>query len=157
MRLYMKQKMISITQGFNIMDENGSPVFKVKGELLTIGRKLHLLDLEGNELAFIRQKLLTILPKMYIYQNGQEIAIVKRELTLLRPRFVIEGLDWVIQGDYLAHDYSILVGNHPICRIHKVWLALGDCFEIDVDESVDLIPVIAVILAIDYCTDSQGG
>ena len=41
MKLYMKQKVFSWTDKFNIVDEQGNERYYVEGELFSWGKKLH--------------------------------------------------------------------------------------------------------------------
>ncbi|MGF3114721.1 hypothetical protein ACQV2R_04995 [Facklamia sp. P12937] len=44
MKLYMKQKMWSFKQDFDIYDQNKSPIYRVDSKLISIGRKTKILD-----------------------------------------------------------------------------------------------------------------
>ena len=64
MNLYIKQKIFSLKDKYNVCNELGEPVYSVEGELFSWGAKIHLYDLNGGELYYIRQKVLTFLPDM---------------------------------------------------------------------------------------------
>ena len=44
MKLYMKQKLFSLKQDFNIYDHNQTPLFRVSGKLFSVGRQLRIYD-----------------------------------------------------------------------------------------------------------------
>ena len=51
--LYIRQRVLSLTDRYDIYDEYGNPYFHVKSEFLTLAAKLHLYDRTGAELYYI--------------------------------------------------------------------------------------------------------
>ncbi len=154
-RLYMKQKVFSWRDRFTIKDENETDRYSVEGELISIGKKLHVYDNNEQEVAFVQQKVLTLLPRFFVFVNGTQVAEIVKEFTILKPKYRIEGLDWEVQGDILGHDYQITENGREIVRIHKVWLAWGDTFELDIADAADEVMALAVVLAIDCVMDAS--
>lgn len=158
MRLYMKQKMFSFKQDFNIVDENQQPVYKIDGELISIGRKLHIIDLKQNqEVALVKQKIMTLMPQVDVLVRGELVTSIRKKLTFFKDEYNVSDLGWTIKGDILAHDYDIYDAERDhIATINKKYFAFSDSYEFDIDESeVDPVYVIAVILAIDAVLDSR--
>lgn len=153
--LYMKQKVFSWRDRFAIKDAQEQDRYYVEGEIFTIGKKLHLFDTFGNEVAYVQQKVLTFLPRFFVFVNGQQVAEIVKEFTLFYPKYRIEGLGWEVEGDFLAHDYSITDRGREIINIHKVWLAWGDTYELRIADGVNEAMAVAVVLAIDCVIDSQ--
>ena len=154
MLLYMKQKVFSFKDRFTVTDRNGEARYFVEGKLISMGKKLTVSDAAGNEVAFVRQKVLTLLPKFFVEINGEEVAAIKKKLTFLKPKYEVEGLDWTVEGDFFAHDYSILENGEPIASIHKKWMSWGDSFELNISDSANEVIALAVILAIDAVMDA---
>ena len=154
MKLYIRQKVFSFGAKFNVTDEFEEEHYKVEGEVFTLVPKLHIYDTTGYEVALVQKKLLSLMPKFYVYVNGLQIAEIVKEITFLKPRYYIIGKDWTVEGDLLAHDYSIMSNGNEIARIHKVWMSWGDSFELDIYDTEDEVGLIAVILAIDAVMDS---
>lgn len=158
MRLYMKQKMFSLKQDFNIIDENQEPVYKVDGEFFAIGRKLHIIDLSQNqEVAFVKQKVMSLMPQVDVFVHGQQVTSIRKKLTFFKQEYDVSDLGWKITGDIWAHDYEIFdaEGDH-IASISRKYFAMSDSYEFSIDnEEVDPVYVIAVVLAIDAVMDSK--
>ena len=154
MKLYIRQKVFSWRAKFNITDEFGEEVYRVEGEIFTLGKRLHIFDNTGEEAALVQQKLFSLMPRFYVYVNGFKIAEIVKELTFLKPRYDIFGKGWTVEGDFLAHDYCIIDGGREIARVHKVWMSWGDSFELDILDTSDEVGLIAVILAIDAVMDA---
>ena len=154
MRLYMKQKVFSMKDRFTIKNEAGEDVYTVEGKFISLGKKLHILDLNGEEVAFVKQELLTFLPKFTVLQHDEPMAQIQKKMSFLKPKYVVTGLDWTIEGDVFAHDYTVFAGEQPIVTIHKKWMAWGDTYELDVAEGADVPLTVAVVLAIDAVMDA---
>lgn len=105
--------------------------------------------------AFVQQKVLTLLPRFYVYVNGSQVAEIVKEFTLLKPKYRIAGLNWEVQGDIFGHDYRITENGREIVRIHKVWLAWGDSFELEISDTANEVMALAVVLAIDCVMDAS--
>ena len=104
---------------------------------------------------FMKQKVLTLLPRFFVYVDGVLIAEIVKELTFLRPRYRIEGPEWRVDGDFWAHDYEIVdASGNPIVSVHKVWLAWGDSYELDIARREDEVQALATVLAIDCVMDA---
>ncbi len=154
-RLYIKQKVFSWRDKFTVWDEFGGDRYYVEGEIFTFGKKLHVYGADGGEAAFISEKVWSFLPRYRVYIDGEQVAMIVKEFTFLRPRYTIEGLGWEVQGSFWEHDYEISGGGGTVARIHKQWMTWGDCYEIDIDEGEDEVLVLAVVLAIDCVMAAQ--
>ena len=155
MKLYIKQKVFSIGAKFHITDENGENRYRVEGEVFTLGTKLHVYDSNEEEVALVQKKLLSIMPRFYVFVNGEKTAEIIKEFTFLKPRYHILGKNWTVEGDFLAHDYTIMEQGNEIASVHKVWMSWGDSFELNIYDTHDEVGLIAVILAIDAVMDSN--
>lgn len=155
MRLYMKQKVFSLKDRFTIKNEAGEDVYTVEGKFISLGKKLHILDPNGEEVAFVKQELLTLLPKFTVEQHGEPVAQIQKKLSFLKPKYEVTGLDWTIEGNFFAHDYSIFSGDQEVVSLHKKWMSWGDTYELDLSDAADPALVVAVVLAIDAVLDAQ--
>jgi uncharacterized protein YxjI len=150
----MKQKVFSWKDKFFVKDEGETDRYYVEGEVFTLGKKLHVYDAEQREVAFIRQKVWSFLPRYYIEIGGETIEIVK-EFTLLKPRFRFEGLPWTMQGDFWAHEYTMLDGERVVMQLSKKWLTWGDTYELDIADGGDELLCLCVALTVDCVLADQ--
>lgn len=155
MKLYIRQRVFSWVDRFSAKDETGADRYFVEGELFSWGKKLHVRDAYGNEAAFIQQKVFSFLPKFFVFIGDRQVAEIVKEFTLLRPLYRIDGLDWEVEGSFLAHDYEITKNGRAIVSIHKAWMSWGDCYELDIANPADEVLALAVVLAIDCVMDAQ--
>ncbi|MBQ9086350.1 MAG: LURP-one-related family protein [Clostridia bacterium] len=157
MKLYIEQRAFSWGDMFSIYDENGNPVYYVKGEVFTLGKRLHLYDLNGNELAYIEQKVFSFFPKYLIFVGGQQIGEVVQVFHFFKPRYAVNGLGWEIMGDLFAHEYEITNGITTIAAVSKEWFSFTDAYEIRFGFDVDEVAALSVCLVIDAFIDRNGG
>lgn len=149
MKLYVKQKVFSWKDKFNIYDEYGNEAYWVEGEVFSIGKKLDLFDKDNNHKAHIHQKVLSFLPRYFIQINGNDVSEVVKHFTLFNQKFSVTGYDWQVDGDFLAHEYEIHRDNYTVATISKEWFTLGDAYSINITDGVDPVAVISVVLIID--------
>ena len=155
MKLYMKQKVFSWKDKFAIKNEYGEDCYFVEGQLISLGKKLHIYDRNENEVAFVKQKVVALMPKFFVEIGGEDVAEITKKITLFKPKYVVNGLGWDVQGDMWSHNYTITQDGTPIVSIHKQWMSWGDAFELDIASGADEVLALAVVLAIDAVMDSQ--
>lgn len=155
MRLYLKQKVFSWRDRFFAKDEVGNDRYYAEGELFSWGKKLHIYDVNGNEVAFIRQKVFALLPRYFVEINGQVVCEIVKEFTFLRQSYRIEGMTWHLNGDFMAHEYSMNDGAREIMRMSKQWFTWGDSYEMDIADPRDELLCLCVALAVDCAMASE--
>ena len=148
MRLYIKQKVFSWRDKLFVKDEFGNDRYYAQGEIFSWGRKLHLYYADGQEVALIRQKVFSFLTRYYIDVGGYTYTLVK-EFTFLKPRLHIEGIQWRVEGDFWAHDYSLCDQYGMVMRISKRWFTWGDAYDLDIPNPANELMSLCVALAID--------
>ena len=137
MKLYMRQHVFTIGDRFNVWDEDGHDRWFVEQELLTWGKILRVYDLSGREAASIHQEVLTFRPRFTVTIGGQECAQVVQHFTLFVQEYTVEGPDWHIEGEFLAHEFTAWDGERRALSIEKEWLTWGDCYTLDIPEPRD--------------------
>ncbi|MBQ6118527.1 MAG: LURP-one-related family protein [Clostridia bacterium] len=148
-KLYIKQKVFSWKDKFSVFNELGEDVYRVEGEILSIGKKLHVKDLNDREVAFIHEKVFSLLPRYFISRNGSDIAEVRKKLTFLKARYEIPDFGWTVQGNFTAHEFTVESPTGTVAAISKKWFTWGDTYEINVAHGADPVNVLCVVLIID--------
>jgi len=159
MKYIVKQKIFSLTDSFNIKDEYENNMFYVKKQLLSFGNKLRIFDLSGNELCYIEQKVFRFMPEYNIYIAGELTATVKKKFALFRNDFEITsplGDMYKIEGNFWAHEFTILKGDIPVATISKKFFSLSDTYGVDIDDNEDQVTILALAIVIDMvCHDEN--
>lgn len=154
-KLYIKQKLISWGDAFEVKNEYEEDLYTVKGEVFSLGKKLHVFDMTGNEVALIRSKVWSWLPHFFVEVEGNPVAEIVGEFSFLKQRYHIEGCDWKIEGDCWGHNYQITQNGSPVVSIRKAWFTWGDSYELDIVEGQSELMALAVVLAIDVVAARQ--
>lgn len=156
MKLYIKQKVFSWNDKFTVKDEFGADRYYVEGEFFSWGKKLHVMDAQtGAEAAFIQQKVFSFLPRYYVFVDGIQVLEIVKEFTFLRPKYTVSGKNWEIEGDFFAHEYSVIQHGAVVASIAKEWLTWGDSYAITIARQEDEVAALAAVLAIDCAIAQQ--
>lgn len=151
MKYKIKQKVFSFGSNFSIKNEFDEDVYIIQGQVFTMGRKLRLFDIQDNELIYIEQQLLNFLPVYNIYINGEVAATIKKKFTLFRKEFIIESdeKNYTVEGDLLAHEFSIISEDKQVAQVSKEWFAFGDTYGVDIYESENHPFILALVIVLD--------
>ncbi len=102
MKFIIKQKLFSITDKYIIENEYGEKLYKAQKILMSMVKKIKIYDIEDRELVYIKEKFIKILPTYLIYMSGNHIATMKKDISILKPRFTVESIigDYEVKGIY---------------------------------------------------------
>ena len=157
MKLYIKEKAISVMDKFFVKDAKGNKVYEIRKKFgPAIGLKLYIFDMDGNELAYIKEKNISIKPKFRVFVGGEHTATIQKKLVALKPKYEVEELGWKIKGNIFEHNYQIVGDKGEAMNIHKGRLRLSDTFELEFTDTEHILEALAVVLAIDCVMDEDG-
>ncbi|MDD3171055.1 MAG: LURP-one-related family protein [Bacilli bacterium] len=157
-KYYIKQKIFTIGDKYNIFDENQNLVYYVKGEIFTLTSKLHLFSKKTDrEIFFIKRKFFTFLPQYDMFKNDELVASVFKKFTVFSHNIRIESNygDFDVQGNFLSHDFVINKSGEKVAEIHKKWLSWGDAYEILISEDENYEFYLALVIMIDNCIHNE--
>lgn len=151
MRLIIKQKIFSFGDNFVIRDEMDNPILTVKGKVFSFGDKLRIYDMYGNEIFYIEQKLFKLMPQYEIWQNGNQVAYLKREFTLFKPRINIQSVygNFTIEGKILQHNFTIYRDNQEVAVVSKKFMSFSDTYTLDIRENENVHFLTTLVIVID--------
>lgn len=152
-RYLMHEKLMSIGDDSWVEDEQGRKAFKVDGKALRARDTFLLEDAEGHEVASVQQHVADVRDTMAVERGGREVARVRKALVSpVRDRFDVDlagGEHWSVQGNVLAHEYSIDGGAGKVAEVSKKWFRVRDSYGIEVEPGQDDGLVLAVTAAVD--------
>lgn len=154
MKLFIKQRLFTMKERFEIIDDKQEMVYMAEADFFTLGKKLRVFDRAEQEVIFIEQELWSFLPHYKVSYKGTPFAEVKARFSF-RPKYEIIGPGWEVEGNMTAHEYRVLSGEKAIATISKQWFSWSDYYGIDVYAEEDVLPVLAIVLAIDAATDTN--
>jgi uncharacterized protein YxjI len=153
MKLYIKQRIFSFGDKYDVLDADENVVFDVESELFTFGSKLHLYNTQGQELYYIKSKLTFILAQYEIYNNNDLCATINQEFALFHSKLSVDsnlGI-FAIDGDFMTMNYQITRDGQYFGSISKKWLTWGDSYELDIPDDENAGFFCALVIAIDNC------
>lgn len=158
-RFTIKEKIVCLGDDFTIRDEHGNDAYFVDGKVFTIRDVLLFQDMRGNTLATIRRKLLSLGTTYVIERDGHETTVHKHLFTLLRCTFSVDvpgPNDLEAVGSLLDHEYEFRdTSGRVAARVSKAWLALRDCYGVEVAPGVDEVLILASVIVIDRCCHEE--
>ena len=149
MKLLFKQRVFSWFDSYDVYDENGTPVYAVKGQV-SWGHTFKIFDAGDNEIGTIQEKLFTFLPKFEIYLGNEYIGCITKEFTFFKPTFDINYNGWHVEGDFWEWDYRIMNDSGGLlATVTKELFNWTDTYTIDVENPEDALGALMLVLAID--------
>ena len=149
MKLLFKQKLFSWFDSYDVYDESGRTVYKVKGQLAW-GHRLKICDARGREVGTVRERIISLLPKFEIYLGDRYVGCISKQFTLFKPKYNIDFNGWHIKGNLFEWDYTILgVDGKTVATISKQLLRWTDTYVIDVADPADALCALMFVIAVD--------
>lgn len=149
MKLYIKQKVLSLNELFWVKDEKGNDIYSVTGSFLKIPKSFYIKDTKDNVVATIDRQMFQLFGVYDIQAKGETIRVL-RNFGFLRKSFAIDGIDWHLQGDLFSHEYDITRGNRIIMSLRKRWFTWGDTYELDILDEENALLALAISICVDY-------
>lgn len=155
MKLYIKNKLISLRGSSSVTDESGNDVFVVKGTFFTFTHKKRIKDADGKLLYKVRNKWFNFFThSAYIYDGeGEKVAKVKRKFGF-KNVFVVEGYsdEISVEGDFLSWTLDVYRNGEQIGTVRREF-ALTDSFVLETETEDDAAFMVALVIAIDNIGD----
>ena len=156
MKLYIRQRIFSWTDSYDVFDESGEARYEVRGKFFTLGHQIQVFDkATGREVGAIREKLFTILPQFEIEIGGKTCGTVRKELRLFKEDYRVDYRNWDVDGDILGWNYRVMDGRREVLSIQKELFRFSDTYCLHVGDPGDELPGLLLALAIDAanCTE----
>lgn len=160
MRLYLKQKVLSILDNYKVYDEQDNVVFVVKGRF-SIAHKFEIYTAKGAFVGTVKQRLFTFLTEKFDFydKNNNLVGTVTKKFTFFRPKYDLDFKKWTVEGDILSLNYVIKdENNNLIASINRKFFTIGDKYTLDIVNEDDAFNVVLITIGIDaaICTNSSG-
>lgn len=148
-QLYIKQKALSLSGKFTVKDQQENDVYYVEGSFMQIPKTFSIMNMARDEVALITKKTFSFRPKFFVEVNGKEQLTIKKEFSVFKARYTIEGTGIEIRGNWWDMDFQILQHGEVIGQVNKEWFSWGDSYKVEIlDEEMQEV-VIAIVVAID--------
>ncbi|MBQ8165449.1 MAG: LURP-one-related family protein [Lachnospiraceae bacterium] len=149
MKLFIKQRAFSWFDNYKIFDEDGNPMYSIRGEL-SWGHCLRMYDTQDTEVCMVREKRDTLLPKFEMYVGGTYIGSINKGSDVTKNVYSIDFNGWRIEGDLMESEYQIFDGQgYQIASMTKEVLKQADTYRIKITNPQDELYVLMLMVAID--------
>ena len=159
MRYVIREKLFRLAEDSAVTDQQGAPIYQVKGKIFSLHHTLVLMDLSGKELATVSKQIISLTPKFHITRHGEEVATVRKKLiSPFVDRFTVDipGPDDLhVTGSIFEHNFTVERKGNVVATVSKRWVAMTDTYGVDTAEGEDDILILAVVLAIDLTEDAE--
>lgn len=157
MKLYIKNKLISLRGSSSVTDESGQDVLVVKGNFFTFTNKKRIKDVNGKLLYKVRNRWFNFITHgAYIYDGeGKKVAKIKRKFGF-KNVFAVEGYrdEISVEGDFLSWTLDVFRNGEQIGTVRREF-ALTDSFVLETDDADDAAFMTALVIAIDNIFDNM--
>lgn len=152
MRFVMKQKLLSLRDSFEILDDQQQLAFTAKSGFFSLRKAFSLKTSSEQQVAQIKQKLIAIKPTFYITTaDGQKSRIKKCFFPLFTSRFIMSHPQGEIEigGNFWVHEYQFIQNGNPIAQVSKQWFSWSDTYGIDIANQENIELILAAVVVID--------
>jgi uncharacterized protein YxjI len=151
MQYFIKQKVFSLKDKFDVLNENQEPVFSVEGKMFSLKNKLEFSNMNGEVLFYAEKQLFKLFPEYFIFNNhGEQVAVVKKKFGFTPKYEVYEGNHSIqVQGNFIAHSFEITKNGSRAASIQKKLISWGDSYMIDIADQGSAILYLFITIVID--------
>lgn len=146
MKLYLKQKELTLGEKFKKYDENKNIRWYTKSNTFSFGRKMHIYQADGQKSAVIKQKVLAFVP-LYSIKINDIIYNFTSKITLSTPHNRLVENNWDIfplSNNY----YEVFSGDELILSLYKKKFTFGHSYELNMTNCENELLAICISLVI---------
>lgn len=156
MKVFIKNKLISLGGSSEVLDEEQNLIFEVKGKVVSPTRKKLMYDKDGKLLFTIRNRFWNMFyDKVFVFDaEGNKLATIKKgKLSFGRKYQITDCVDSMeIQGRFFHRTSQILRNGQVVGTITNEFLTIKDSFCLEAEEK-DIPFLTALVIAFDNMTD----
>lgn len=158
MKVFIKNKLLSLGGDSDVLNENKEPIFKVKGKIFSFTKKKKLYNMQGELLYTIRNKFWNIFSnKVYIKNSqGDRVATIKKNKWSWNKNYKILNTedDLKIEGKFFSLESQIIKNEQLVATINRQFTIVTDAFSLEADEK-DIAFYTAIVIALDNIVDKR--
>lgn len=150
MKVYIKNKLVSLGGSSSVLNENQQPIYKVKGKVFSITKKKFIYDMQDKLLYVVRNKWFkTFLHSALIY-DGEKNKIAKVKQKFWSAKYIVE--DYSEEIELQAN--KIIINGEVVGTVSKGLSFIADHYTLEADEK-DIEFLIALVIAKDNIRDRE--
>lgn len=158
MKVFIRNKFLSLGGSSEVLNEQKAPIFKVKGKIFSPTRKKKIYDMEGNLLYVVRNKYWNFLyNRTFIYDaDKNRVATIKKNKWGITGNYAIEDtVDGMsIEGKFWGLTSKIMRNGQVVGVITRNITLINDAFTLEADEK-DMPFLTSIVIAFDNIKDKR--
>ena len=158
MKVYIKNKMISLGGSSEVLNEKMEPIFKVEGNVVTFTRKKKMYDMDYKLLYTIQNRYWNFFShKVFVKDaEGKKIATIKKNKWSFNQKFEIldTEIPMSIDGKFFSATSHIMKDGQPSATIVREFTLINDAFTLEANEE-DIPFYTALVIALDNLNDER--
>lgn len=153
--LYIKQKFMALSEKFTVLNEQQETVYFAQGSFMQIPKTFTIENANRQEVAFIKKKVISLFPTFEVDIQGQQVLVIRKEFSLFKAKYQIEGQGISVVGDWWDMDFSVYKEGRLVGEVHQQWFKVRDTYEIQIIDEAYEIVLLAIVIAIDRVKASE--
>jgi len=152
MKFRVEQKILSLTDSFDIDDEDGRLAYRVKGKFFSISSSQTMYDLADREVLKVKRKYISVLPACRLVKpDGDEWLVRKKFWPFWRAAFKVQTPQGELQidGNLWQREYRINRGDELLAKVSKAWFSWSDSYGVEIYAPQHAIELLGVVIVID--------
>lgn len=148
MKLYVKEKLISMHNRYYIYNEGGEIEYEIESKIISLGDKTTIYDKNHNIIAYIEQEILHLMPHYNIYIENEYKYQIKKKFQLFKNDYELSNL-YKVDGSIFSYNFTIYNNyGKEIALINRKFLSIGDKYQIEILDEKDINTILTIIVAI---------
>lgn len=157
MKLYMEQQIFTLTDTFDIYNENNEQAYYAKADFFTFGHQVPVYK-NDEQIGEISQQFALFRPTFSIYHRNEYLGNIIKEISFFSQYYTLEYNNWRVEGDWFAHEYQVYdEHNNVVMYLDKEWFTWGDayCLNIVQEEYEEICVMIAIAIDVAICSQKS--
>ena len=148
MKLFVKEKLISMHNRYFIYNENGELAYEIESKVISIGDKTTIYDNNHNVVAYIEQEIFHLMPHYNVYIKDEYKYQIKKKFKMLKNDYELSN-SYKVEGSAFNLNFKI-INNYgkEIALVNRKFLSIGDKYQIEIIDEKDIDTILTIIVAI---------
>ena len=148
MKLFVKEKLLSMHNRYYIYNENEELSYEIESKAISIGDKTTIYDKNHNVIAYIEQEIFHFMPHYNVYIEGEYKYQIKKKFQLFKNDYELSNL-YKVDGSIFSLNFTI-INNYgkEIALVNRKFLSIGDKYQIEILDENDIYTILTIIVAI---------
>jgi len=150
--LFTSAKVFTLHKDIDIMDEEGTVVYRSRSKFFSIRDKTDVTDANGAQVAHIERKILTLHERHYVTMaDGTRFEMASELFHLVKDIVNIEGLDWQLRGNIVGLNFALFDRDGGVIAVvSQKLLSLHDKYCVDIYKPEHERTVVTILVTLQH-------